>query len=80
MSCTTCKCSTVDAAAVRAVRNWMTPAEAAELVGVAPVTVRKWCERGLLGSKCGPGVGRYRIRLDDLKRVAGEEWCRDVCG
>lgn len=74
MSCQTCTCKRDTRPRVR---DWMTPAEAAELVGVQAVTVRKWCERGLLGSKCGPGIGRYRIRLDDLKRVAGEEWCRE---
>lgn len=77
MTCQTCKCKS--AAPPRA-RDWLTPVEAAELVGVGAGTVRKWCERGLLGSKCGPGRGRYRIRLDDLKRVAGEEWCRDGRG
>ena len=81
MTCANCKCTAVvDAAAVRAVRKWMTPAEAAVMVGVQTQTVRKWCTRGLLGSKCGPGRGRYRIFLEDLKRVAGEQWCNGTRG
>lgn len=55
-------------------RDYFTTSEAADLVGVKQVTVAAWCERGLLGSKFGPGRGRWRIRRADLERVAGKEW------
>lgn len=80
MTCKNCSCDKAAGAPACPARAWLEPAEAAGIVGLRPVTIRKWCEAGLLGSKCGPGRGRWRIRLDDLKRVAGEEWCHDVPG
>lgn len=77
MTCETCSCTTkatTGEPAERAARSWLTTAQAADLVGVKTVTICTWCERGLLGSKFGPGRGRWRILRSDLERVAGKEW------
>lgn len=59
---------------VPAARGYLTSNEAAVIAGVMPGTIRSWCVKGILGSKCGPENGPWRIKPEDLKRVAGE-WC-----
>lgn len=51
-------------------RTFLTPAAAAELAQVTPVTIRGWARRYGIGTKIG---GRVRINPDALGRVlAGE--------
>lgn len=52
-------------------KNYMTPYEVAELLMVAPVTVRAWAQKGLLRSLSTPG-GHRRFRLEDVERFARE--------
>ena len=46
-------------------QKYLTVQEAAQLLGVTPLTVRRYIYRGLLDSQRTPG-GQHRIALDDL--------------
>lgn len=61
-------------------RGWVTPEEGAQLIDANAATLRLWCGLGYLGEKVGPGRGRWRIRIEDLKRVVGAEWVRETVG
>ena len=50
-------------------KNYMTPYEVAELLMVAPVTVRAWAQKGLLRSLSTPG-GHRRFRREEVERFA----------
>ncbi|SMF93692.1 DNA binding domain-containing protein, excisionase family [Methylomagnum ishizawai] len=52
-------------------RNYLTPYEVAELLMVAPVTVRAWAQKGLLHSMTTPG-GHRRFLRDEVERFARE--------
>lgn len=49
----------------------LTPAEVAQLLGVAPVTVRAWAGRGLRAERVTPG-GHRRFRRAEVERFARE--------
>ena len=48
-------------------RDMLTPQQVAELLLVAPVTVRQWAQRGELKALVTPG-GHRRFRLDEVER------------
>lgn len=50
-------------------KAYMTPYEVAELLMVAPVTVRSWAQKGLLRSLATPG-GHRRFLREDVERFA----------
>jgi excisionase family DNA binding protein len=50
-------------------KPYMTPYEVAELLMVAPVTVRAWAQKGLLRSRTTPG-GHRRFRREDVEHFA----------
>ncbi len=54
---------------VESEKPYMTPYEVAELLMVAPVTVRAWAQKGLLRSLATPG-GHRRFRREDVERFA----------
>jgi len=51
--------------------DWLRPAQAAALLGVAQSTVRAWSDRGRLPAFYTPG-GHRRYRRSDLVRLMGE--------
>jgi excisionase family DNA binding protein len=48
-------------------KAYLTPNEVAELLMVAPVTVRSWAQKGLLVAKVTPG-GHRRFLKSDVER------------
>jgi len=69
--------ATVDTLALqRAVKDWYTTDEAAEILGKAPFTVREWCRnRRIKAAKrdCGRGNAReWVISHEELTRVRNE--------
>ena len=54
--------------------RYLTVNEAAQALGVTPLTIRRYIYRGLLDSKRTPG-GQHRIRMDDLLVLK-----KDSCG
>jgi len=51
--------------------KYITPAEFAKRLNVAPVTVRKWAQKGILNSITTPG-GHRRYTHEELTRFANE--------
>lgn len=47
----------------------LTPAEAAEILGVSPSTVRRYEESGLLVPRRLPGSGHRRYRRADVEQL-----------
>jgi excisionase family DNA binding protein len=52
-------------------KNFLTPNEVAELMMVAPVTVRSWAQKGLLAAKVTPG-GHRRFLKSEVERFMHE--------
>ncbi len=51
--------------------EFLTPAEVAQLLGVAPVTVRAWASKGLCADRITPG-GHRRFARHEVERFARE--------
>lgn len=45
--------------------DYLTPHQAAPLLGIEPRMVQRWCQRGKLGQKIG---GRYLISKDEIEK------------
>jgi excisionase family DNA binding protein len=56
-------------------KKYLTAAQAADLLMVSPVTVRKWAQRGALPSQSTLG-GHRRFVVEDLRRFAQEHGIR----
>jgi excisionase family DNA binding protein len=60
----------------RTVKEWYTPAEAAQILGKSECTVREWCRTGRIrAAKQGSGRGKYQswvISHEELLRVQRE--------
>lgn len=53
-------------------KEWLTPNEVAELLLVAPVTVRQWAQKGKLEARTTAG-GHRRFSMDAVRRFAIQE-------
>ena len=49
--------------------NYLTPKEAAETLGVSPITIRQWAQKGDLASVTTQG-GHRRFREEDVRKFA----------
>jgi len=54
-------------------RNFLTPGDVAERLGVASATVRSWLRKGLLRG-CRVGQKCWRIDPDDLSEFVARGW------
>lgn len=54
-------------------RNFLTPGDVAERLGVANGTVCSWLRKGLLRG-CRVGLKRWRIDPDDLSEFVARGW------
>jgi excisionase family DNA binding protein len=54
-------------------RNFLTPGDVAERLGVASGTVCSWLRKGLLRG-CRVGLKRWRIDPDDLSEFVARGW------
>lgn len=52
-------------------QQWLRPAEAAEMLGVAATTVSAWARKGTLPSFVTPG-GQRRFRRGDVEQLLAE--------
>lgn len=52
-------------------KTYLSPAEVAELLRVATVTVRMWAKKGMLKAETTPG-GHRRYRYQEIKRFAAQ--------
>jgi excisionase family DNA binding protein len=50
--------------------DWLTPNEVADLLMAAPVTARRWAQKGLLDARTTPGGGHRRFSIDAVRQFA----------